>query len=363
MKIAFYAPMKSPNNPIPSGDRLMARNLMAALVHAGHTVHLASELCTKDLSGNAAIQAKHQAESNKHAHKLIQTYSSDPIDLWVTYHSYYKAPDYLGPAVSKALSIPYVLIEPSHNPNTLTGPWANATQASRDAIQSAHLLFTLNPKDIPALKSLTTSPIVSLLPFVSLPAVNNGIHRSQSKPVLITVGMMRAGNKERSYSLLAESLRLLNPDTYDLICVGGGPQEQVIQQKLTDVTPHTRLMGELSELDVLSNMQKADLFIWPAYHESFGMAILQAQSMGLPAVVGYTPGVAQIVHHGLTGLISPPEDPETFAQNIHTLLIDPTLRHRLGENARTSAQLYHGLDHAAHQLDKHLRSLQIRRAA
>ncbi len=44
MHIAFYAPLKSPNHPVPSGDRQMARLLIAALRLAGHSVEIASEL-------------------------------------------------------------------------------------------------------------------------------------------------------------------------------------------------------------------------------------------------------------------------------------------------------------------------------
>ena len=40
MRIAFYAPLKSPNHPVPSGDRLMARLLIAALQRAGHDVEI-----------------------------------------------------------------------------------------------------------------------------------------------------------------------------------------------------------------------------------------------------------------------------------------------------------------------------------
>ncbi len=43
MRIAFYAPMKSPHHPVPSGDRLMARLLIRALEMAGHSVELLSE--------------------------------------------------------------------------------------------------------------------------------------------------------------------------------------------------------------------------------------------------------------------------------------------------------------------------------
>ncbi|MGG2478788.1 glycosyltransferase family 4 protein, partial [Rhizobium sp. BR5] len=44
MKIAFYSPLKSPNHPVPSGDRLMARLLMKAMTMGGHDVFVASEL-------------------------------------------------------------------------------------------------------------------------------------------------------------------------------------------------------------------------------------------------------------------------------------------------------------------------------
>ncbi|TGV66584.1 glycosyltransferase family 1 protein, partial [Mesorhizobium sp. M00.F.Ca.ET.149.01.1.1] len=44
MRIAFYAPLKSPNDPVASGDRQMARALINALEHGGHSVELASEL-------------------------------------------------------------------------------------------------------------------------------------------------------------------------------------------------------------------------------------------------------------------------------------------------------------------------------
>ena len=44
MRVAFYAPLKSPNHPVPSGDRQMARLLMKGLECAGHTIEVASEL-------------------------------------------------------------------------------------------------------------------------------------------------------------------------------------------------------------------------------------------------------------------------------------------------------------------------------
>ena len=44
MRIAFYAPLKPPDHPVPSGDRRIARLLLEALRRAGHEVALASRL-------------------------------------------------------------------------------------------------------------------------------------------------------------------------------------------------------------------------------------------------------------------------------------------------------------------------------
>ena len=54
--VAFYAPLKSPDHPLPSGDRTMARLLLKALGEAGFAPELASELRTLDRGGDAAFQ-------------------------------------------------------------------------------------------------------------------------------------------------------------------------------------------------------------------------------------------------------------------------------------------------------------------
>jgi hypothetical protein len=46
--VAFYAPLKPPDHPVPSGDRRMARALIAALTLAGCPVELASRLRSYD---------------------------------------------------------------------------------------------------------------------------------------------------------------------------------------------------------------------------------------------------------------------------------------------------------------------------
>ena len=105
--IAFYAPMKPPDHPTPSGDRQIARHLLAALRAAGLAPEVMSSLRTLDIAGDSVIQADLTARAEAEVKCLISTLAATPPALWFTYHCYYKAPDLLGPRVSRALAIPY----------------------------------------------------------------------------------------------------------------------------------------------------------------------------------------------------------------------------------------------------------------
>ena len=56
-------------------------------------------------------------------------------ELWFTYHLYYKAPDWLGPAVSRALGIPYVVAEASHAAKREGGAWDVGHRAVAEALR------------------------------------------------------------------------------------------------------------------------------------------------------------------------------------------------------------------------------------
>ena len=112
MRLAFYAPMKPPTHPAPSGDRRMGRLLMAALRLAGHSVTLASRLRSWDDGTRPRRQARIRAAGEATAQRLIAQWRAADVesrpDAWFTYHLYHKAPDWIGPTVSEALRIPYL---------------------------------------------------------------------------------------------------------------------------------------------------------------------------------------------------------------------------------------------------------------
>ncbi len=120
MHIAFYAPMKPPTSPIPSGDRQMARRLIAALESADHTVELAAIFASRDGTGDPVRQQRLCGLGRRLAARLAARLRARPPgsrpDAWLTYHLYYKAPDWIGPAVADAHDSPSLVAEASHAP-------------------------------------------------------------------------------------------------------------------------------------------------------------------------------------------------------------------------------------------------------
>ena len=173
MGVAFYAPMKPPTSPRPSGDRLMARLLMSALKHAGHDVSLVSKFRSWNENGDP----KHQDLLENRAKNVIKRISKHNLsgirvfkpDIWVTYHLYYKALYLIGPQLSEFLGIPYIVAEASHAPKREIGRWARGHSAPEQAIRLADHIISLNPADKHCVilllkKSVVITPLRPFLP-------------------------------------------------------------------------------------------------------------------------------------------------------------------------------------------------------
>ncbi len=380
MKVAFYAPMKAPTHPIPSGDRRLARLLIQALELAGHEVELAARLRSWEGSGDTHRQKRLKNLGEKLAQRLIRNLKRRPLEerphAWITYHLYHKAPDWIGPRISHALDIPYLLIEASHAPSKSRGPWAEGAAASCAAIRHASAIVCLNPADEPCLLPLLDSPqrLRHLPPFLDCepytPPADRAELREQlarrenisdQQPWLLAVAMMRRGDKLASYHQLAEAVdQLAHPD-WALLLIGDGAARKEVERSFPRrLLPRIRFLGGIFNHDELRNwLWSADLMTWPAVNEAFGMALLEAQAAGLPVVAGTTRGVAELIQHDRTGFLVPMEDATAFARAIDTLLAEPARRQAMARTALKQTRARHDLSVAAVFLDELLHSVVV----
>lgn len=94
------------------------------------------------------------------------------------------------------------------------------------------------------------------------------------------------------------------------------------------------LLGGVSPAAVRGEMLWADVFLHSAVSEGFCNAVIEAQAMELPVVCTDASGLAENVDDGVTGFVVPRRDPESLARGVSRLVVDPSLRERLGRAGR-----------------------------
>ena len=296
MRIAFYAPMKPPDHPVPSGDRQMARLLMRALESAGHSVDLVSRLrsfASQPLPDHyAAVENAAEAEIAR----LSGLWSEGRVpDLWLCYHPYYKAPDLIGPHLAGTFGIPYVTAEASYSARRNNGGWAKTQAKVAEAVTGAALNICFTGRDREGLMGMAPGAAFAMLPpFIDVPDLNP---QSVSDPsLLVVVAMMRPGDKMDSYRMLARALERLTDLPWRLSIAGDGPCRTDVEAEFARL-PAARLewLGALKPEEVPAMLARGGVYVWPGCGEAYGLAYLEAQAAGLPVVAQHTAGVPEVV--------------------------------------------------------------------
>lgn len=387
LRVAFYAPLKPPSSPRPSGDRRLARLLMQSLQQAGNEVAVASDLRTFDGSGDADRQQQLRQQAHEVADQLLTDFrKANRPDIWFSYHLYHKAPDWIGPRISAELGIPYVVAEASFAPKQAGGPWQLGHQQVAKSIAAIDGLIVLNPVDLACVTPLMKADASTL----QLPAlVDTGVFKptddrqhlrqhlatlydlDPAKPWLISVGMMRSGDKQRSFEFLSQALRYIETANWQLIIVGDGETRSQIESAFSHfnrANSRVTFTGAQDSEQLARLYNASDIMVWPAINEAIGMAMLEAQACAVPVVAADSGAVATVVEHQHSGFVLPEvkdaKEPEQsarvhgdFATSIKTLIDDPPLRKQFGDSAVKRIQRKHSINAAANALDRFLKSL------
>jgi glycosyltransferase involved in cell wall biosynthesis len=121
--------------------------------------------------------------------------------------------------------------------------------------------------------------------------------------------------------------------------VGAGPQKQnlVDSVRQLDLQDSVAFSGAASHDQMLDAMHAADLVVVPSRFEGFGLTALEAMALGRPVLATTAGGLPEVIEHGVSGWLVPPQQPEALAQAIALLLDNAALRQSLGVAGRARA--------------------------
>lgn len=346
--------MKSPNHPVPSGDRLMAQLIIRCLGLLGHDVRVASDLRAFLPEQDPIEMDRRRSRAQDEIERLTQLWQNGGApDLWFSYHPYYKAPDLLGPMLSRAFGLVYVTAEASYSARRNQELWQTSQAAVLDAVAMAAVNICFTARDEQGLRAVVPGARFQRLPAFIDPAPFLLRPPAPKPNSLVTVAMMRSGDKLNSYRALAQGLGLLLHKEWTLDVIGDGPARHEVEFMFSQLPPdRIRWHGRKSTGEIAELLSSASIYVWPGHGEAYGLAYLEAQAAGLPVVAEHVAGVPEVVRDKYTGYLTAPGDTMAYAAAISQLLDSETIRMRMAAEARRFARAERSIEQAACHLDE-----------
>lgn len=206
------------------------------------------------------------------------------------------------------------------------------------------------------------SPLLGHFPIETIP---NGLDTSVFRPVPKALAREAMGlpsearvllfmapsldDRRRGGPVLREALGRLDSKARDwkliLAGSGGSAWKKALPVSLTE-------LGSLRDDRSLSlAYAAADVFVFPTAADNLPNAVIESMACGTPVVSFDVGGVADVVRHMETGYLARPADAADLAVGIERFMADPSLAHRLGEQARRRVEAEHTLDLQAQRFE------------
>lgn len=146
-------------------------------------------------------------------------------------------------------------------------------------------------------------------------------------------------NKDKGIQDLAHAFAELAVEMPNIYLLVVGPDEggmdSMLQLILADCLVQFHRIGFTIKPE--DYMACADIFCLPSYREGFGSVLIEAASVGIPAVASKIYGITDAVIDGETGILHEPKNIEEIKRALLTLTKDTDLRKKMAKQAMTRA--------------------------
>lgn len=144
--------------------------------------------------------------------------------------------------------------------------------------------------------------------------------------------LLMVGNQARrkGSDLLPALVATLGP-RFNLRCTGGLRGDDRAEMR------GVRMLGRLSEDELIREYQQCDAVISLSRYEGFGYSALEGMACAKPVVAFRTSAVAEVIADGVTGFLVPTDDTPAFADRCLQLESDHALALTMGSAARRRA--------------------------
>jgi glycosyltransferase involved in cell wall biosynthesis len=219
---------------------------------------------------------------------------------------------------------------------------------------------------IAAVSNEVKEKLLQRLPENSCPVIPNGIqlerfHRAKKdlqvlqsmgvKPGDFVIGTVGRLVPEKGFHNLISAMKpvVLRHPNARLFFVGDGPLHDVLCQQVSesDLQENVRFLGVRKDIPEL--LACFDLFVMSSVSEGLPMALLEAMAAGIPIVSTGVGEIPKVIHHGVSGMLVPPDGAAALSQAIRLLLEDRKLASNLAYAAAARVAGFYSSEKMAEQ--------------
>jgi len=151
----------------------------------------------------------------------------------------------------------------------------------------------------------------------------------------------------RNYEAQVEAVRLMVERGYDVHLSIIGTTHLCPPDYLSKIrsmidnyglADRVEICGMVDEKRFKELHEQADMFLFVNVDQSWGLAVFEAMSCGLPVIVSESVGATEILHDGVDSIFVNPKSPEAIVAKIESLMGDRDLYTRISS---TAAQFHH----------------------
>jgi glycosyltransferase involved in cell wall biosynthesis len=268
-------------------------------------------------------------------------------------HTYTATPSFLGRIAARLVSVPVILHHQAgwtvtefssplerivYTPLEYLAALASTRSicVSHAVAQQAHQLHIA-----PQHKLVTICNGIEPEPFIT--ATQNGVGEALRRELGIPGNHLLIGNTgrlapQKDNETLIQAMvylkSLIGHTPFTLLLAGDGPDRQKLEKLVQslDLGEQVRLLGFVR--DIPKFLAGLDTFVSPSLREGMSISLLEAMAAARPIVTTSILPNAELIEHGVTGILVPPRSPKQVAEAIARFVQEPELAQRYAAAAR-----------------------------